>query len=321
MQRPSGTCINPRATMRDAFSRSMEWPPKRMEPRRARSTPELVRFKADFPAPFEPSTATISLLPTVRSTSSITSAAPKPAASTLTERSATRMAGKPRGGTAAEIGFDHLRIAYHRTRRALRHDAAFGEYKHLFGQVHHGVHHVLDHQNGHPAFGQSADHRQHCSKLARIEPGEHLIEEKKPRPARKRTCELEPFSSRARKRGRGPVEQIGKPHKPCDRNGSRERIGTEAMAAVRADGNVLVHCKAGEWLHDLKRAGKAAPRQNMRSKTGNVGAGVSNTASIGRQEAADDGEQRGLAGAVRADQRGDAPGLDAERGIIQRQEA
>jgi hypothetical protein len=54
----------------------MAWPAKRMEPRVARSTPEIVRLSVDFPAPFEPSTATISPAATSRSMPRSTSLAP-----------------------------------------------------------------------------------------------------------------------------------------------------------------------------------------------------------------------------------------------------
>jgi hypothetical protein len=68
--------MSPRATIFAGFSRSMAWPAKRMEPRVARNTPEIVRLSVDFPAPFEPSTATISPAPTSRSMSRSTSLAP-----------------------------------------------------------------------------------------------------------------------------------------------------------------------------------------------------------------------------------------------------
>ena len=60
MRRPSGTWIRPRATIAAGCSRSIAASKKRMAPRQARITPEMVRLSVDLPAPFEPSTATIS---------------------------------------------------------------------------------------------------------------------------------------------------------------------------------------------------------------------------------------------------------------------
>ena len=58
-------------------SRSIGTPSKRMRAlREARMTPEMVRLSVDLPAPFEPSTATISPAPTARSTPRRISVAP-----------------------------------------------------------------------------------------------------------------------------------------------------------------------------------------------------------------------------------------------------
>jgi len=67
---------------------------------------------------------------------------------------------------------------------------------------------------------------------------------------------------------------------------------------MRADRDVLVHGEAGERLHDLECAHDASPRQEMGRHTRNVRPAVKDAAFARRQEPADDGEQRGLAGAV-----------------------
>ena len=66
-RRPSGTWIRPRDTIAEGRARSIACPTKRIAPRHGRSTPEIARLSVDFPAPFEPSTATTSLSPTARS--------------------------------------------------------------------------------------------------------------------------------------------------------------------------------------------------------------------------------------------------------------
>ena len=67
MRRPSGTWIRPCATIAEGRARSIGAPPKRIAPRHGRSAPEMVRLSVDLPAPFEPSTATISPSFTARS--------------------------------------------------------------------------------------------------------------------------------------------------------------------------------------------------------------------------------------------------------------
>src|SRR5215472_221973 len=88
-----------------------------------------------------------------------------------------------------------------------------------------------------------------------------------------------------------------------------------------ADGDVLVHGEASERLHDLEGAYDPSPRHEMGRHAGYVGAAVKDAAFARRQEPADDGEQRGLAGAVGPDQRGDPPGIDGERNIVDGEEA
>src|SRR5262245_53357612 len=88
-----------------------------------------------------------------------------------------------------------------------------------------------------------------------------------------------------------------------------------------ADGDVLVHAEAGERLHDLEGAHDASPRYEMGRHARDVGAAVKDAAFARRQEPADDGEQRGLAGAVGPDQRGDPAGFDGERNIVDGEEA
>src|SRR5215831_2089834 len=88
-----------------------------------------------------------------------------------------------------------------------------------------------------------------------------------------------------------------------------------------ADGDVLVHGEASERLHDLEGAYDPSPRHEMGRHAGYVGAAVKDAAFARRQEPADDGEQRGLAGAVGPDQRGDPARFDGERNIVDGEEA
>ena len=79
-----------------------------------------------------------------------------------------------------------------------------------------------------------------------------------------------------------------------------------------ADGDIFVHSEASERLHDLEGARDASPCQKVRRHARNVRSPVKNTALARGQKAADDGEQRGLAGAIWADQCGDPADFDGE---------
>ena len=112
---------------------------------------------------------------------------------------------------------------------------------------------------------------------------------------------------------RRPVEHVAEADVAADLLGDgRAPSARAAMAQMRADQDVFAHRQAGERLHDLEGARDAAPRQPMRRLAGDVLAGIADRAGARLEEAGDDGEQRGLAGAVRADQRGDAASAAAE---------
>ena len=123
------------------------------------------------------------------------------------------------------------------------------------------------------------------------------------------------------KRMRRPIEQVAKADIAPDLLGKRERRGAAAMAQMRADQNIVAHRQAGERLHDLKGAGDAAPGEPVRRLAGDVVAGIANLAGARLEKARDQGKQRRLAGAVRADQRRDAAGVSRQRSGIDRQQA
>ena len=187
----------------------------------------------------------------------------------------------------------------------------FGQHEHVLGEAHHRLHHVLDHHDGDAAFADRADHRHHVAHLGRIEAGQHLVEQQQLRLDRQRARELQPLAPgdgeargrqiEHRRRGRPAVATSSAAASASARDGARE---------MRADRDVLAHGQPGERLRDLEGARDAAPRQQMRRHAGDVGAlDRAMRPSLGAEEAGDDREQRGLAGAVRADQRGDAAGF------------
>ena len=160
-----------------------------------------------------------------------------------------------------------------------------------------------------PRSRDGADDRHHVADLGRIEAGQHLVEQKEPRLDRERARKLEPLAAGdGEARGR-PVEQVAEADRARDVAGGRQRIGARGPRQMRADRDVLPHGQARERLHDLEGARDAAAREPVRRLAGDVGAVVDDAAFARRQEAGDDREQRGLAGAVRPDQRGDASGL------------
>src|SRR5512141_999864 len=90
------------------------------------------------------------------------------------------------------------------------------------------------------------------------------------------------------------------------------------MVQMGADQDVFTHRQAGKRLHDLKSAGDAAAREAMWRLAGDVLAGVTDVSFARLEEAGDDGKERGLAGAVGADQRSNTSFAGRERGGVHR---
>ncbi len=94
----------------------------------------------------------------------------------------------------------------------------------------------------------------------------------------------------------------------ANENGGRDRIG--AQPGVHADQNVVDHGLVLEHRQILEGAGNAEPRQRVCGQPGEIVAVEQNAAGGGAEHRTDQIEQRGLAGAVRADQAADLAGFD-----------
>src|SRR3974390_787515 len=198
MRRPSGIWMSPRATMDAGGSFSSALPAKIMDTRESGSRPEIARFSVDFPAPFDPRMAMISPCPTVRSRPCRISVPPYPACTPLTIRIGSGIMGSGSALRRAltEVGLYDARICRDRLRRSLRDDAAFGQNQDLLRKAHHGLHHVLDQDDGGAALADGANERQDVGVPGRIDPGDHFVRKKKPRVDRERARQLEPLERR-----------------------------------------------------------------------------------------------------------------------------
>src|SRR6476620_5670747 len=141
-----------------------------MEPLVARSTPEIVRLSVDLPMPCDPRTATISPALTIRSTPCRTSVSPYPAcrSPTASSGSASILRSQLCCRTATEVGLNDDRLGNNFCGRA------FGKHEHVFGETHHGLHDMFDHQDGDAAAAKIADDRDDIPDLRWIEARQHF---------------------------------------------------------------------------------------------------------------------------------------------------
>ena len=96
------------------------------------------------------------------------------------------------------------------------------------------------------------------------------------------------------------------PTRSGDLIGEGKGLAPAGEPEVRADRDVLAHGKTGEGLHDLEGSHEAECGDALRRHAGDVASLEEDAASIGHEEAGDEIEEGGLAGAVRADKGGDA---------------
>src|SRR5262245_60060052 len=138
--RPSGTWAMPRCGRRAAGTVARSIPSNKMRPDLGARMPEMVLKRVVLPAPFGPTMETNWPASTETDTPRITGKSPSPALS-----ASTFSIGGP---LLAEVGLDDARMACHRLRAALHQHRAVVEHDEAIDQAHHGLHGVLDDDDG-----------------------------------------------------------------------------------------------------------------------------------------------------------------------------
>src|SRR3954447_22019720 len=154
----------------------MSWPAKRTSPAVTGSRPETARSSVVLPAPFGPSSTTISPAPTERSTPCSTWILPYPASRPATARS----------GSAAEIGTHHLAMGTDLGRRPGGELAPEIEHGDAVADVEDEVGVVLDEQDAGAPRRDRLHRRAEPLDLAGREPGRGLVEQQEARPQHQR---------------------------------------------------------------------------------------------------------------------------------------
>ena len=223
-----------------------------------------------------------------------------------------------RGGAVAEIGLDHARIARDALRRALGDDAALGQHIDALGQADDRLHHVLDQKDRDAAVADGADDRDHVADLRRVEPGQHLVEQEQLRLGRKRARKLEALAAGDRQARGRLIELRASPTRRATCFGRGQRVArapADDRCAPTAMFSRTVSAANGCTIWNVR----AMPRaQQVRRQAGDVRAIEADAARVGRTKAGDRREQRGLARAVRADQRDDLALRDVKRCAVDR---
>ncbi len=192
---------------------------------------------------------------------------------------------------------------------------------------------MLDQHDGDAVAGQPADDGFDLGGLHRIAARGGLVEQQQLGLARKRACDFKALetsegeSARRSLRRRGEPDALergrgrlaGSPVLPADRR-QMKQVGEYAgrFVAMAADHDIFERSHAEEDLQVLERARQAPARELFRRKRAHLLAGKPHAALRGQVETGDEIEQRGLAGAVRADDRKDEAGRDCQAHVFDR---
>src|SRR3954463_11765839 len=228
---------------------------------------------------------------------------------------------------ASEISLDHLRVALDLRRPPLGELAAVVQHRDLVADAHHHVHVVLDEHDGTAGVADAAEAAREIGRLCLVEAGRRLVQENQrglgdegaryleqpPMPVRQLARRDAGVAAQADELERAPRagEDALLLGALCRR--ARERGEDAGMrSGVQADARVLERAHLSEELQILEGAADAGLRAPGRVPARDVGAAKAYRAARNGERAGDEVEQRGLAGAVRADQAVDRAALDAQ---------
>ena len=219
--------------------------------------------------------------------------------------------GRPMTVLLAEIGLAHLLVGADRRRLARRDDAAVDQHADAVREREHRVHVVLDQEDRQVAL-ELAQQRDHAHGFLRAHAGHRLVEQQHARPGRERHRDLE-LAVLAMAHARHDDVLAARPARRAPASRARARASAASSRASRQKWNECpaCACTASATLSSAVKSlnseviwnERASPRW-LRLCTGSAVmscAGEVDTPGVGRDLAGQLADQRGLAGAVRAD--------------------
>ena len=184
---------------------------------------------------------------------------------------------------------------------------------------------MLDGEDREPALPQSAVEEQHVLPSPGREPRGQLVEEEKARPAREGRRQLEALHLPEGELGGAGAALVAESDQGQEPLGFAAPVGGPAIAVSpaerHADQDAVEHGEPREGTRDLKGPAQAQPPHDPRGPARDPLAAAPDLACGRRQEPAEDIEERGLAGAVRAEQPDHLALLDGHVDAAEREKA
>ena len=237
----------------------------------------------------------------------------------------------------AQVGADHVGVALHLLGQAGRDGCAEVDDHHPVGEVHHEAHVVLDEDHGHAQLvADVEDEPGHVLGLLDVHPGDGLVEEQELGLHRERAAQLDALLDAVGQQADGALavgldleevddlldgRAVGQLllERPADERQRAEH--PVAHVGVAAEHEVVEHGQVGEQLDVLERARHAQAGDLVRLLADQVVAVEGHAAFLRLVDARQHVEDRGLAGAIGADDREELALADLEADAVDRGDA
>src|SRR5262249_42406515 len=295
-------------------SRVMSSPRKRIRPERTGSRPVMLSMMVVRPAPLRPTSETTSPSPTSSVTPRRMCAGPRKVFMASTS-SSTRLsfAVLSRKRDAKKDVGDVL-VRLDRFRRAVGEEFALMHHDDAVRVPKHHVHVVLDDDRGHGAGTHNRRHGVHDLRLvARAHPARRLVEKEQFRTQRIGNGDVEQLALALRQTAGRHGALAGKTELAKHVEGlpadvlvvvrKRRDLHHLALARENRQCDIVEDRKRVEQIDDLEAAGDARPDALVDLCEGDVFALEQNASAVRLEMTADQVDERGLAGAVRAHER------------------
>src|SRR5262245_47748647 len=238
------------------------------------------------------------------------------------ERHASSRASAPKAPTtstlAAEISLNDPLIALDRSGRPFGDLLAVIEDEHGLAEPHDDFHVVLDQQHGLAPIPKARHGVQQIVEERPVDAGRGLVEEDQRRIRHEHPHELDELLLTIGQVAGVLVRQPSQPHEI-------EQLAAAALrvlaGAARDDQQILERRQLGEHPNELERAADTAPGDLPGPEPVDALAAKAHAARVEPLDPGDAIEQRGLAGAVWADEAVDAPRRQAQRDVVDGRDA
>src|SRR6266516_2597330 len=293
---------------------AMSSPRKRIRPERTGSRPMMLSMMVVRPAPLRPTSETTSPSPTLSVTPRRMCAGPRKVFMASTSSSTCSSFAVLSRERHAEKDVGDVPVRLDRFRRSVGEESAFMHHHDAVRVAEHHVHVVLDDDSSHRAGTHDRGHGIHDLLLvARAHPAGRFVEEQQLRAQRIGDGDVEQLALALRQAAGRHRALVGKPELAKHVEGlaadvpvavrKRRDFCDLALARENRQRDVVKNGKRVEQIDDLEAAGDARPDAFIDLGEGDVFALEQDAAAVRRKVAADQIDQRGLAGAVRADER------------------